>query len=110
MSDKKNTLGNVVRIMRKSKHISQEKLAERIGVCKRTIIDIENNIGNPKFEVLFSLVRELNLPLYQVFYPENPDNFELRNELIQELNNCSEYEIKVILSLVKSLRYVLKDE
>lgn len=106
----RNVLGNVVRASRKSRHLSQEALAERIGVCKRTIIDIENNIGNPKFEILYPLVRELDLPLYQVFYPEISENFELKNILFQELNNCSEYEIRIILSLVKSLRYTMKNE
>lgn len=105
-----NALGKVVRATRKSKHISQEALAERIGVCKRTIIDIESNTGNPKFEVLFPLVRELDLPLNQVFYPEIPENFELKNMLLQEISNCSEYEIEIIFSLVKSLRGMLKNE
>lgn len=110
MEHTKNALGNVVRESRKSKHMSQETLAERIGVCKRTIIDIENNTGNPKFEVLFPLVRELELPLYQVFYPEVVENFEIKNLILQELDNCSEYEMKIILSVVKSLRYTLKSE
>ena len=79
-------------------------------VCKRTIIDIENNIGNPKFEILCLLIRELDLPLYQIFYPEVLENLELKNVLIQEISNCSEYELKIILSIVKSLRYTLKDE
>lgn len=110
MNQSVDALGNCVRIARKNKHLSQETLAQRIGVCKRTIMDIENNIGNPKFEILYLLVRELELPLYQVFYPEITDNFELKNILIQELNNCSEYEMKIILAVVKSLRYTLKSE
>lgn len=110
MNQSINTLGDIVRATRKSKHLSQEALAERIGVCKRTIIDIENNSGNPKFEILYPLVRELDLPLYQVFYPEVSENFELKNILMQELNNCSEYEMKIILSVVKSLRFALRDE
>lgn len=110
MNQSVNALGNIVRKIRKSKNLSQEALAERIGVCKRTIIDIENNTGNPKFEILCPLVRELDLPLYQVFYPEVSENFELKNVLIQELGNCSEYEMKVILSVVKSLRYTLRNE
>lgn len=36
-----SALGDVVRASRKSRNLSQEALAERIGVCKRTIIDIE---------------------------------------------------------------------
>ncbi len=44
-------LGDVVRKRRKDRNLSQEALAEKIGVCKRTIIDIEKNTSNPKFEI-----------------------------------------------------------
>lgn len=110
MNHNREILGDVVRTTRKSRHLSQEALAERIGVCKRTIIDIESNTGNPKFEVLYPLVRELDLPLYQVFYPEVEENLELKNVLIQEVSSCSEYEMRVILSVVKSLRCTLRNE
>lgn len=103
-------LGNAVREARKGKHLSQEALAERIGVCKRTIIDIENSMGNPKFEILYPLVRELDLPLTQVFYPEVIENMKLKEVLFQEIDSCTEYEIKIILSVVKSLKYTLQNE
>lgn len=110
MNQNGEMLGTVVKAIRKSRHLSQEALAERIGVCKRTIIDIESNTENPKFEVLYPLVRELDLPLYQVFYPEVEENLELKNVLMQEVSSCSEYEMRVILSVVKSLRDTLKNE
>ena len=102
-------LGDIVREMRKNKYMSQEVLAEKIGVCKRTIIDIEKNTANPKFEILYMLVRELDLPLMQIFYPELSENIKLREILIQEISNCSEDEIKLILAVVKSIRKVLKN-
>lgn len=110
MNQSVSALGRVVRSTRKNRHLSQEALAEMIGVCKRTIIDIENDAGNPKFEILCLLVRTLNLPLYQVFYPEVPENTELKNVLMQELGGCSAYEMKIILSVVRSLRFSLKNE
>ena len=103
-------LGEAVRTTRKNKNLSQEALAEKVGVCKRTIIDIEKNSGKTKFEILCTLVRELDLPLYQIFYPEVTENYEIKNVLIRELDNCSEYEMRIILSLVRSLRYTLKNE
>lgn len=105
-----SALGEAVRSTRKSKNLSQEALAEKIGVCKRTIIDIEKNTGNPKFEILCMLVRELDLPLYQVFYPEVTENLEIKNVLLKELSDCTDYEMKVILSVVKNLRYTLRSE
>ena len=56
------------------------------------------------------LVRELDLPLYQVFYPEVDDNLEIKNMLLKELKDCSNYEMKIILSVVKSLRCTLENE
>ena len=110
MNQSINALGNAVRTTRKNKHLSQEALAEKIGVCKRTIIDIENFTGNPKFEILCPLVRELDLPLYQVFYPESTVNPELKNMLLKEISDCSDYEMKVILSVVRSLKNTLQTE
>ena len=110
MNQSISALGSAVRETRKNKHLSQEALAERIGVCKRTIIDIENNTGNPKFEILCPLVRELDIPLYQVFYPEILEDSEMKNEVLKELSDCSDYEMKIILSVVKSLRGTLKND
>lgn len=59
MNQSTNTLGYFVRAARKRKHLSQEALAERVGVCKRTIIDIESNAGNPKFEKYIENGRKL---------------------------------------------------
>ncbi len=110
MSKSAEALGKIVRETRKSRYLSQEALAEKVGVCKRTIIDIENNVGNPKFEILWALARELDLPLYQVFYPEAAEHSELKNVIMQELCGCTEYEMKVILSVIKCLRHSLKTE
>lgn len=109
MSQPVSLLGDIVREMRKNKYMSQELLAEKIGVCKRTIIDIEKNTANPKFEILYMLVRELDLPLMQIFYPELSKNIKLRETLIQEISNCSADEIELVLAIVKSVRKVLKN-
>lgn len=108
MSQSVDMLGKAVRTARKNKHLSQEALAERIGVCKRTIIDIENNTGNPKFEILYALVHELDLPIHQVFYPDVSENLEIKSKLMQELDHCSEREMKIILFMVQSLRSALQ--
>ncbi len=110
MNQASDRLGKPVRCARKSKNMSQEALAERIGVCKRTIIDIENSSGNPKFTILFPLVRELDIPVQQVFYPESADDSETKLLIIQELEKCSESESRIVLSVLKSLLPELKHE
>ncbi len=103
-------LGDIVKVTRKGRHMSQRELADKVGVCKRTIIDIEMNIGNPKFEVLYRLIRELDLPLYQIFYPDVPENFEDKTVLLQEVGDCTEDEMKLLLPLIKSLKQILREE
>ena len=110
MNQASDRLGKAVRCASKSKNMSQEALAERIGVCKRTIIDIENSSGNPKFTILFPLVRELDIPVQQVFYPESADDSETKLLIIQELEKCSESESRMVLSVLKSLLPELKHE
>lgn len=102
-------LGSVVRKSRKDKHLSQEKLAEKIGVCKRTIIEIENSSGNPKFEILCKLVRELDLPIYKVFYPDVFANLDLQEILAEEIKTCTQSEMRVILAVIKGLRDEIRD-
>lgn len=104
------TLGEIVRETRKSKKMSQEMLAEKLGVCKRTIIDVEKNTANPKFELLYVLVRELDLPLDEIFYQDLTEDLDLKEKLLQELNNCSRREIQFILTIVKGLRKVWDEE
>ena len=47
MQEAKINLGKVVRIARKRKRITQDYLAEKVGVQPRTILEIENGRGNP---------------------------------------------------------------
>lgn len=102
------TLGKIVHERRESRHMSQEELARKIEVCKRTIIDIETDIGNPKFDVMYRLFRELDLPLEQIFYPDVPENFSNKSTLIQELKGCSEREISMILPMVVNMKQILR--
>lgn len=56
MHDYVKNLAKVVRAAREEAHLSQAALAEQIGCDERTILNIENNRGNPKFEVLCQII------------------------------------------------------
>ena len=61
-----------VRTARKRENITQAELAERLKMSIRTIQGIENCKGNPKFETIILLCRELNVSLDAVLYPDIP--------------------------------------
>ena len=70
MHDYVKTLGTVIRKACEEQGMSQASLAEKLGIDVRTIINIENFRGNPKFEVLYPLVTTLRIPADRIFYPE----------------------------------------
>lgn len=47
--------------------MSQQKLAEAIGVTRQTIIAIEKNKYSPSLEVAFKIALEFDVPLDEVF-------------------------------------------
>ena len=69
MHDYVKTLGTVIRKAREEQGLSQASLAEKLGIDVRTIINIENFRGNPKFEVLYPLITTLRIPADRIFYP-----------------------------------------
>jgi len=50
--------------------MSQQKLAEQVGVTRQTIIAIEKNKYSPSLEVAFKISMIFNRPLEDLFYYE----------------------------------------
>ena len=64
----KNLIYNNIKILRENNgEMSQQKLAEAIGVTRQTIIAIEKNKYSPSLEVAFKIALEFDVPLDEVF-------------------------------------------
>ena len=64
----KKVISNNVKVLRENNGgISQQKLAEAIGVTRQTIIAIEKNKYSPSLEVAFKIALEFDVPLDEVF-------------------------------------------
>lgn len=110
MYDFSRTLADVVKNKRKQQELTQTKLANLIGVDTRTIINIENCSGNPKLEVLYPLLRALNIDPWEIFYSDLPlENKALRK--VQSLfSHCTEDEINALLPICESVLSVLRSK
>ena len=95
-------LGDTVKKARKRLGLTQQKAAETCSIDSRTILNIENYRGNPKMEVLFPLVRGLQIDPHEIFYPgkelENPSFSQLQCLL----SDCTEQEITALIPVVQS--------
>lgn len=60
---------NKIRIRRKELGLSQEELAKKCGVSRQTVNAIENNKYDPTLSLAFSLAKELQLTVDELFRP-----------------------------------------
>ena len=99
----KSDLGAVIKAARLNRDFTQEALAEKVGVGARHIMAIENEGSYPSYEVLYQIIRELNIPPDRIFYPEkNPANPQLEY-LSHLLGQCGDRDINAITAFVESL-------
>jgi len=62
-SDLRREIGGRIAETRSYRRLTQEQLAQRIGVGVRAIINLEHGRHFPRFKTFFALSRELNVPL-----------------------------------------------
>ena len=108
MHDYVKTLGTVIRKAREEQGMSQASLAEKLGIDVRTIINIENFRGNPKFEVLYPLVTTLRIPADRIFYPETESMGDSKQQLFWELHSLSEKEALELLPVIRCLAEMMR--
>lgn len=63
-------LGDAAKKARAEINLTQRQVAGRIGADARSVLNIENYKGNPKMQILFPPVRELQIDAREVFYPK----------------------------------------
>lgn len=103
-------LGEVVKSARAKTAYTQAHVAELSGIDNRTVLNIENNKGNPKLEVLYPLIRTLQIDPTEIFYPETQRNSPALNQLRIIIEGCSEEEAATIIPILESIISALRDK
>ena len=101
-------LGNVVKEARVKSGITQSELASSIEAANRTVLNIENGRGNPKLEVLFPLVRELNIDARLIFNPEMLNEAPWLNRVRRLVDGCSEEEAEALYPAIDAILRALR--
>ena len=60
-------LRNNLRVLRAVKNISQEELAQELGVTRQTIHAVENDKYNPSLDLAFKMARYFNKNIEEIF-------------------------------------------
>ncbi|MDL2233554.1 helix-turn-helix domain-containing protein [Ruminococcaceae bacterium OttesenSCG-928-L11] len=102
MSDVKKSLGTTMKNARNALNMTQDQLAERLKVTKRYIMHLESSRKKPSYDLLFKIIRELNIQPDLIFYPEKPSKDSRIEDLIRMLYNCDERSIQIVRATVKA--------
>ena len=74
MGKRGGTLSNTIRTLRfQHGEMTQQDLADQVGVTRQTINAMEGNKYSPSLEVAFRIARVFGVPLEQVFQYEDGD-------------------------------------
>ena len=98
-----------VRSERKRQHLTQRKLAERLNMNARTIIDLETCQSNPKFETVALVAKELNISVDAAIFPDMV-NQTVSKTVVDFFAGKSEAVIEQYSTLGKQAEAFQKDE
>jgi len=92
-------LGEAIRTIRKSKHITQSELAEKLGVSTGYICYLETGKKkNPSYSLMATINQVLNTSIYDLDLPLQPIELSQvsTKDLIGELQKRNDFKIELI--------------
>ena len=96
--------GKRLKELRKHRKLTQEQLAELIGLDPKQICRIENGGCFTTFETLEKIAKVFNVPIYELFYSEHK---KTKDTLIKEMNeifkHASNENIELIYKIVLTI-------
>ncbi len=104
MSDFKKLLGKKIQSIRKSKNLTQEKLAELIDIETPSLSYLETGKYAPSIETLQKLSQVLRVKPWEFYYFDEISEEEMKDEIIKALDDNQKL-LKTIYYFYKSLEY-----
>ena len=88
MESIKNLFGKRIKELRKERSLTQEKLAELIGIDTRNLIKIENGETFPRVNTVDKLIEVFDITPDEILKTEHLKDTEiLKNKIIDKLNS-----------------------
>lgn len=104
MSDFKKLLGKKIQSIRKSKKLTQERLAELIDIETPSLSYLETGKYAPSIETLQKLSQVLGVKPWEFYYFDEISEEEMKDEIIKALDENQKL-LKTIYYFYKSLEY-----
>ncbi len=109
MESFKNSFGRRVKELRKSRNLTQEQLAEKIGMDTQNLCKMENGNHFPQTKNLYKLALALNVEVKDLFEFKHFSSKEiLIKEITDYLKNAKTKDIEFIYKSIKNLQEYCK--
>lgn len=108
--DVKKEFGEKLKRLRKSKHLTQEQLAEMIDIDPRNLSRIEVGLSFVKAETLEKILKALDISTEQLFAN---DHIQTPEELLADIYkflNLAKDEPEKLEKIHKMIRFIVYDE
>ena len=102
--DALNQLGAVIKNARVRNGLSQEQLAEQLGVSPTHVKHMESGRRKPSVETLFQLVRILHFSLDAIIQPELQGMVAQTQDIQTLLADCSPQQLELVADLIRAVR------
>ena len=110
MQEYSRALGNAIRHARTSQGLTQKQLADKLNIDERTIMNIERFRANTTMEILYPMIRVLNIDPRDIFNPETESHSRNHYQLRVIVDDCSEEEAAVLISVCRSVITALRSK
>ncbi len=98
-------IGQRIRKVRKACGLSQEQLAEKIGISVTHMSHIETGNTKLSLTVLVDLSEALQVSTDELLYDKPYSNkTEIKKEISSIIDTCSDKEAKILIETIKSLK------
>lgn len=101
-------IGQRIRKFRKAYNLSQEQLAEKIGISTTHMSHIETGNTKLSLPVLVDIAKVLSVQTDELLY-DTPQNTKtlMKQEITEILDSCSSYEMCILLDVIKAVKISL---
>ena len=107
MSINYEVMGDRIRLVRTSRNLSQEKLAEAANLTSESINRIENGSMKAKLDTIAVIANILNIPIDYLIGKNDDPSADTESEIHSLLLDCNRLEKKILVETLRSLKTIL---
>lgn len=105
--DDKKFVGNVIKLARKKNGLSQEQLAEKVGMTDKNLSNIENGKQFPQVNNFIRIMDELNLTIENFGSRKKFNQIQEDNELLKLVLSSSKQQQNAYLKILDTVNDVV---